>query len=859
MSDKIGVAWYDALPGLSPCDSPSGDSARAFWSSQIARAREAIRNGHGASRRALARTLLAGYYRGLGPERLSESLTLFRDLHKHASNDDLVQATLDLGEALFEEHRRTGTIDSIQEMIQIHEQSSNNEISGPDIRCQLAKSLIACGVFTGQETDMTRARSIIDATAVLPGEPSRPELAVVSAMHHVALWRASRKYTLQELRPLASELLGHLKHLDGSSHERRSDLLAAYFSVCDIICHMTDECGSDAAEVADDTLAALSEQTLAVVSALSSFCLALALKHKNGTQYVPKSRQLIEVMFHAAKGNRVDTSEAHHALGRWLNFSFRWCKNGRVNTLDIAAAHYREALASCPVGHMHHNAYLVGLSFSLHAQYGETGARSALEQIIALCDSHGDIVHRIPPLAVNVAEALIQRAQAGRLRLSSKRALTQKATQIVKDALLATLTDTGYGSILFSQLTTIYLLETSWGCSTNSDEHLAIARREVTRTLHHSTDRSTRAGYNLAHILLSIARQNKDVAAIHEGMDLLEQLSTRTGFYNDATRLHNVCWLRANGYMIRYKLLGVEEDRQTAEATFQMLRNDRSATWPRSDELLNIFSWADVAHHAGQDVMELCAYQEVVGRLPQFAYIGEDVATRVEALQLAEGLAGRAAVSSISCGNLPGAVELLEQSRGVVWAQTLRSRMSLSSVPPDYAEDFARITSALKQASGDSPDNTTKRRDSAAQLDSLLDCIRQVKGYERFLLPRLYTELRTCTFHGFVVLAIPSDICTDVLIMRSGEDTPRHLRLPSVQLQRLQDWTAQLKRSCDQSRASMSAERLGVKISAPPVPPPRERAYLKVLGELWREIVQPVLANLGVEVRPHAGTTRFRY
>jgi hypothetical protein len=255
--------------------------------------------------------------------------------------------------------------------------------------------------------------------------------------------------------------------------------------------------------------------------------------------------------------------------------------------------------------------------------------------------------------------------------------------------------------------------------------------------------------------------------------------------------------------------------------------------------------------------MELCAYQEVVGRLPQFAYIGEDVATRVEALQLAEGLAGRAAVSSISCGNLPGAVELLEQSRGVVWAQTLRSRMSLSSVPPDYTDDFARITSALKQASGDSPDTTTKRRDSAAQLDSLLDCIRQVKGYERFLLPRLYTELRTCTSHGFVVLAIPSDICTDVLIMRSGEDTPRHLRLPSVQLQRLQDWTAKLKRSCDQSRASMSAERLGVKISAPPVPPPREQAYMKVLGELWREIVQPVLANLGVEVRPDAGTTGF--
>jgi hypothetical protein len=314
--------------------------------------------------------------------------------------------------------------------------------------------------------------------------------------------------------------------------------------------------------------------------------------------------------------------------------------------------------------------------------------------------------------------------------------------------------------------------------------------------------------------------------------------------------------------MIRYKLLGANEDLEAAEAMFQTLCSNTIgdlAGFMNMDRLGHVLAWADAAHYAEQDATEMRAYQHVVGMLSQLACLGlgEDISTRVEALQLVEGIACRAAVIYLTCGDIHGAIELLEQSRGVVWTQTLRLKTPFSSVPPEYADEFTLITGALKQTSNDTSDTAIKRRDSAIELDSLLERIRQVEGYERFLLPRLYTELATCTSHGFVVLVIPSDAVTDVLIMRSSQATPTHLRLPSIQLHRLQDWTAELKRSCDQSRDAVSGERMGMKLSTSSVLPRRDEAYMKLLRELWLEIVRPVLASLGIEVRAHPGFSRY--
>jgi hypothetical protein len=853
MSFETGVAWYDALPGLdlTQCDSPSGHWRRLFWSAQIAKTRGAARPGHVASLHVLACTLLTGYRCGLGPECLSESLGLLRDLHGRGLG--LARWTLDFGEALFAEHERTGAIEPIEEMVRVHEEAPVAGTLGSDIRCQLAKALIARGSFTGEDADLSRAKLILDAIGPLIEAGSSPHFAMVLAMQHVAFTRAYKEWSFEDMRSLADALQGHFQCTDRRTQRCRMDLQAAYLAICAIVCHDTSsEDSGQYVQIADAALLSLPHQSFAVTIALSEFCMWFETFNPGERRYIQQFKKLVERLFRVAKGNSIHMSEVHYTLGCWMSLSRSWAPNNHTNSLEIAATHHHQALALCPPDHINRYRYLVGLSFSLSYLYVSNGTRSPLNEVIALFDRYADVARRVPAFAMNVSDAMCSRAKSGRLRMESKQALGQRAVQVLQDAITGTSPSSGYHAWLLSSLSDAYLLQSSWGCSVNGTEHLPIARRAVAAAVGGPARGLSEMELGLAQVLINNARQTHDAALLHEAIALLELLSKRSLVRDVYDLTGRIAVRHATAYMIRYRLLGISEDLQTAEETFQSF----SSGW---GDILNttrlglVLDWADAAHYAKQDATEMRAYQLMVGLLSQLACLGEEVATRVEALQLAEGLACRAATIFLTCGDIYGAIELLEQSRGVVWTQTLRLKTSLSAVPPGYADDFVRITGALKQASNGTSDAAIKRRDSATELDSLLERIRQVEGYEQFLLPRVYQELRSCTSHGFVVLVIPSDTCTDILIMKSEEVTPTHLRLPSIQVQRLQDWTAELKRSCDQSRASVSrdSERIGYKVTEP-LPPRREQAHLKVLRELWSEIVQPVLASLGVEVRAEA-------
>jgi hypothetical protein len=850
MSFETGVAWYDALPGLdlTQCDSPSDHWRRLFWSAQIAKTRGAARPGHVASLHVLACTLLTAYRCGLGPECLSESLSLLRDLH--GCGLGLARWTLDFGDALFAEHERTGAIEPIQEMVRVHEEAPTTGTLGLDIRCQLAKALIARGAVTGQDMDLSRAKCILDAIGPLIKEGSSPRFAIVSAIRHIAFNRTYKECALEDMRSLADTLQGHLQCTDRSTQRYQMDLQAAYFAISATICTVTRsaEC-EQCVQTAHAALSSLTHDSFAATIALSEFCLSFERFGVGEMRYAQHSRRLVERLFHAAKGNCIQMSEAHDQLGRWMARSRGWALNDYTNSLEISATHHRQALALCPPDHIHRQKCLVRLSYSLMRLSESNGTRNALNEAIALFDRHADVARRVPAFAINASSVMILRAESGRMRMDSKLALAQRAIQVLQDAILGTPPSSYYYGFLLAALSNAYLLQLSWGCSVNGAEHLAIARRGVAAAVGQPALDLSKVEHTLAQVLINNARQTHHAALLHEAIALLDSLSKRP-LVGDTYNLDGeITWLRATAYMIRYGLLGISDDLQTAEAIFQPLFSGWGK-FPNITRLPLVLAWADAAHYAKQDATEMRTYQFMVSLLSQLACLGEELATRVEALQLAEGLACRAAATFLTCGHIHGAIELLEQSRGVVWSQTLRLKTPLSSVPPDYAEEFTRIAGALKQTSNDTSEAAIKRRDSAAELDGLLERIRQVEGYERFLLSRAYHELRSCTSHGFVVLVIPSDTCTDILIMRSEEITPTHLRLPSVQVQRLQDWTAELKRSCDQSRAAVSrdSERIGYKVTEP-LPPPRAQAHLKVLRELWTEVVQPVLASLGVEVR----------
>jgi hypothetical protein len=849
--------WFDALPSLSKrrdgsSYTSSHGSSGLLWSSQIACAREAAQTERNNSHYLLARTLLDAYTHGHGPECLSESLGLLRTLHGHGSASGGLpgQAMLCHGEALFEEHLRTGAVEPLQETVRIYEQSSADETLCPSVRCQLAKALIARGAFTGENADICRAGRILDALGPVLEESSesRPEFAVVSASYHVAVWRLHRTYILPDLRLVANDLV---KHLQKSHHQlRRADLLAACFSTCAIICHVTQsvKCAPGAAELAKDTLATIPRESFAVVSALNDFGERLDLYSKDKLRpYVHQSRQLIERMFEAAQGNCIYTSEAHYALGIWMLDSIYWFKTDYTTSLEVCVAQCQQALASCPPSHIHRYGYLIGLSSSLLGHYYESGSRSALNQVVALYDRYADVARGLPPLAINFAEAMLMRAQAGRLRLDSKQSLISKAAHLLKAALLVTPESSMYRTFLLHELSEIYRLETRLGGTADEEEHLAIARGSVAASIKVAADPSP-LEFGLAVVLYELARQKEDPTTLDEAMTLLRQISTRPIEHDTWHLPSDASWMQAKCYMLRYKLLGIQADLQTAEEMFRASCSDFSDRLVPT--LRGIVGWADAAQFAGQHAAMTLAHQEAFKMLPQIAYLGEDVTTRFEALQLVEGLACRAATLALSLDDPRGAVEALEQARGVIWSQSLHPKAAIRSIPPQHVEAFMRAAESLEKAT-----EPNERRAHAAQLELVTGQIRQVDGCQRFLLPRLYPELKACALLGYVVLVVPSDAFTDVVVIRDTKSPPGHLRLPALKLSHLQKLVARFKKMSDRSRDSMANEPRGMKkvgVGRPQLSNPTrdtEAGYLDVLGQLWTGLVYPVVTNLKIEVR----------
>jgi hypothetical protein len=820
-------------------------SLESFWSKQITRAREAVRAGHGEAPFALARTLLGAYGHGLEPGYLNESLILLRDLHAFGSENARGEVMVCFGSALLACHERTGHVDLVEELLRTHQSPFPPSSYQVVLYCHQAKALLFRAAATGSNADIANAKSAIDSAAMFLGGTFSSDHATASAMYHVTLWRINVQYSLPDLTYLASALIDELEVRPGPPW--RCELLAACFSICSIICYVTRSVREvyRASTVAERTLQSRWQQSqpmpciFSVSHALSDFCMMQDSKRAEALYMTSSAKLLIEQMFLAVGDNAVYLSEAHHARGNWLKYSaLRMFRSGDCAwTIHEAALQYHTALRLCPARHIYRHRYVTQIVSSETMYYEQTGARRTLVDAIAMCEFHHDIAIRYPPLAFNTAAAIMLRVSAGRLRLRSAQTLLRRAVDVLQIALSHT-PDNRYRQFLLQQLNTLYLKHGKLGLEVDYDEHLSVAQASLA-AFQDQPGTSYMPEYYMARFLADTARRTRDAKALQESMDILEQLSHKT--VREIWML-DIESTQASCYMIRHALTGASEDLEVAEQMFKVSCADQSRSLTR--RLNSAITWAEYAGFAGRPASQMRAYALTMRMLPQLAYLGQDVATRVEAVQLAEGLACRASALALSLDGATAAVELLEQGRGVIWSQSLRLKSS-PSVPSQYADAFAASTRALGQAIG-----AEERQMLAVQLDALTNKVREVEGYERFLLPRLYSDLRACASHGMVVLVIPSDTFTDVITIASAVSDPVRLHLPALKLSRLQELTTELKRSSDRARDStldcrLALKKVGISSAATML----EQEYYTVLKELWVQLVHPVIISLGIEVR----------
>ncbi|KIJ62222.1 hypothetical protein HYDPIDRAFT_30490 [Hydnomerulius pinastri MD-312] len=203
-------------------------------------------------------------------------------------------------------------------------------------------------------------------------------------------------------------------------------------------------------------------------------------------------------------------------------------------------------------------------------------------------------------------------------------------------------------------------------------------------------------------------------------------------------------------------------------------------------------------------------------------------------------LSVNAASCALRLGDVCRAVELLEQGRALHWAQIARFRTSLDDLHlrDPRAEmlvkrfrDLSAMLNKPVQTSFDEGRSVTTieaeaqhYRDLVEEWNKVVEEIRTLEGFSRFLLPPLFRDLREAAREGPVIILIASKVLCDAVIVL-------HMQLPiRVQLQ------ITPRELHDLARKHLSNIRHS--------DGPDYNIFVEVMGSLWREAISPVVTEL---------------
>ncbi|KAJ7751783.1 CHAT domain-containing protein, partial [Mycena maculata] len=200
------------------------------------------------------------------------------------------------------------------------------------------------------------------------------------------------------------------------------------------------------------------------------------------------------------------------------------------------------------------------------------------------------------------------------------------------------------------------------------------------------------------------------------------------------------------------------------------------------------------------------------------------------------------------------AVEWLEQGRSIIWGQQLELRTlgeDLRKHHPALADRLELLSSKLKGVNREASHSEMmgpgkvhtlqsiagQSHSYAEERDRLLKDIRQLDGFQRFLLPKTIAELSEAAQKGpVVVLNIVKDR-TDALILIEGfGDEPMHVPLGDFTFDDAQALVKSLGTLLHGSR--MFGRREGQR--------PPEETFSLILSRLWVRVVKPVLDALAI-------------
>lgn len=253
--------------------------------------------------------------------------------------------------------------------------------------------------------------------------------------------------------------------------------------------------------------------------------------------------------------------------------------------------------------------------------------------------------------------------------------------------------------------------------------------------------------------------------------------------------------------------------------------------------------WAELATERDGPTAGLEGWRYALDLLPLIAWQGIGRADQERRLYEVFGLASAAAATAISAEQPELAVEFLEHGRSVIWNQILDARgdfAELTAAAPELSIRLAEVRAALDihlaaDLSAAVAAASTDRTRLAREWDQLIDEVRRLPGFAELLRPPRFDKLAAAACDGPVVIVNVSVARCDALIVTTTG--VRVVPLPNLTAESVVDHVNEVY-----AAPILMPTGLAAMLTA-------DRVITALLEWLWRDVVSPIVAELGAVER----------
>ncbi|OAX36334.1 TPR-like protein [Rhizopogon vinicolor AM-OR11-026] len=480
-----------------------------------------------------------------------------------------------------------------------------------------------------------------------------------------------------------------------------------------------------------------------------------------------------------------------------ISLQDRFKQRGVLSDLDEAIDLHRAALALCPPGHSDRSLAVNNLANSLQDRFGQRGVLSDLDEGIDL--------HRaalaLPALSLCPPDHLYRFSSLDNLAMSLQDRFKQR--RVLSDL----------------------------------DEAIDLHQAALALCPPGHSGRSF-ALNNLANSLQDRFEQRGVISDLDEAIDLHQAaLALRPpGSSQRSESLNNL----AMSLQDRFTQRGILSDLNQAFSHYSQLSQASHAV--SHIDLRAAKSWTTAAEQLNHSSV-LTAYHTALMFLDHWQHLA-GLSSSSHHFNLVREATSSMAMDAFSCGvrhhALMTAVELVEQGRAVFWTQLSRFHAPADQISASghmgeaLVVEFKELSFHLRSVLESSTEDTAQIRKLTVQRDDVISRIRMLPGFSRFLLPPLFSDLQKAAQDGPVIIVNASQYSCDALIILSAQD-PVHLGLDIARAE-VSEWSTELQSiTKDAGSSDDYLER---------------NTIVRILRELWRHIVAPIVKALTALIRP---------